>query len=118
MSASSSFGDGACFPDNGEQAEPQTERPRMKKLLGYAAALLSMSLITPAVMAQRPLGIDVSSYQGSGINWGSVYSDGVRCAFAKCTEGYDFFVDPDYGGNMSRGRSAGVQMGAYHFAHP
>src|SRR5579884_4253147 len=95
-----------------------TERPRMNKLLGYSAALLSVSLVTPSVMAQRPLGVDVSSYQGSGINWSSVYANGCRFAFAKCTEGYNYFIDPDYGGNMSRGKGAGVQMGAYHFAHP
>jgi len=62
------------------------------------------------------LGIDVSSYQGY-ITWSSVYGDGVRFAFARCTEG-TASNDSDYAGNNSRGKSAGLQMGAYHFAYP
>ena len=79
---------------------------------------VTASLATTTVMAQRPLGVDVSSFQGSGINWTTVRSQGVQFAFAKCTEGYNFFIDSTYAGNMSRGKAAGVQMGAYHFAHP
>jgi lysozyme len=62
------------------------------------------------------LGIDVSSYQGS-INWTSVFGDGVRFAFAKSSEGTTF-RDADFAGNMTRGKAAGIQMGAYHFPHP
>jgi len=61
------------------------------------------------------LGVDVSHYDGS-INWTSVYGDGVRYAFAKATENNNF-IDADFSGNMSRGKAAGVKMGAYHFAH-
>ena len=67
-------------------------------------------------MAQRPLGIDVSAYQGS-INWSSVHADGVIFAFAKATEG-TYLQDADYHGNMSNGKSAGVLMGAYDFLRP
>lgn len=61
-------------------------------------------------------GIDVSSYQGY-ITWSSVYANGARFAFAKATEGTSW-SDADYSGNMSRGKGASMQMGAYHFAHP
>jgi lysozyme len=62
------------------------------------------------------LGIDVSSYQGF-VTWSSVYGDGVRFAFARASEG-TASNDSDFGGNMSRGKGAGVQMGGYHFAYP
>ena len=61
-------------------------------------------------------GIDVSNYQGY-VTWSSVYGDGARFAYAKATEGTSF-TDADYSGNMSRGKTQGLQMGAYHFAHP
>jgi len=86
----------------------------MKKLL--VAALVTASLAATTVMAQRPLGIDVSSYQGS-INWSTVYSQGVRFAYAKATEG-EYFQDSTYNNNMNNGKNAGVQMGAYDFTRP
>ena len=63
------------------------------------------------------MGIDVSAYQGGSINWSSVYSDGVRFAFARATTGYDYSEDSTYPNNMTRGKAAGVLMGAYHFSH-
>jgi lysozyme len=81
------------------------------------AATLGLTVGAGQALAQRPLGIDVSEYQGS-INWSSVYSDGVRFAFAKATEGYDYYQDPDFKANMANGKAAGVLMGAYHFSHP
>jgi lysozyme len=60
-------------------------------------------------------GIDVSSYQGY-VTWTGVYGDGARFAFAKATEG-TATSDSDFSGNMSRGKGAGMQMGAYHFAY-
>src|SRR3569833_1765340 len=62
------------------------------------------------------LGIDVSSYQGY-ITWNRVYGDGVRFAIAKATEGTSW-TDADFAGNMSRGKTQGLKMGAYHFCHP
>ena len=87
----------------------------MKKLIGYAAVLLTATLATTA-MAQRPLGIDVSSYQGS-INWSTAHSQGVKFAYAKATEG-EYFEDGTSHNNMVNGKAAGVQMGAYDFARP
>jgi len=88
----------------------------MKKLMQCAAVLLTASLATTSLMAQRPLGIDVSSFQGS-INWSSVHSDGVKWAYAKATEG-EYYHDADFHNNMVNGKAAGVQMGAYDFCRP
>ena len=38
------------------------------------------------IFAQRPLGVDVSSYQGSSINWTNVKGSGVSFAWAKATD--------------------------------
>ncbi|HEX3799898.1 MAG TPA: GH25 family lysozyme [Verrucomicrobiae bacterium] len=74
-------------------------------------------------MAQRPLGIDVSSFQGSAqtpatnINWPQVKSAGISFAWAKATEGLTV-NDADFSYNIVNARGAGVLIGAYHFAHP
>ncbi len=88
-------------------------------MLRIAVILLGLQLMigTGRLMAQRPLGIDVSSYQGSGVNWSSVKSSGVTFAWAKATEGtYD--DDADFVVNENNGKAAGVIMGAYHFCRP
>lgn len=69
-----------------------------------------------SAVSARPLGIDVSSYQGS-INWTNVRSDGIRFAFAKATEG-NYYQDSKFKSNMTNGKAAGLQMGAYDFARP
>ncbi|HZQ48326.1 MAG TPA: GH25 family lysozyme, partial [Verrucomicrobiae bacterium] len=73
-------------------------------------------------LAQRPLGIDVSKYQGSGntngvtnIVWPSVKSDGITFAFARSTEGINY-SDPDFPSNITNAKAAGVVIGSYHFA--
>src|SRR5437868_4938696 len=72
---------------------------------------------TATVKAQRPLGIDVSSYQGGSINWTSVKNSGIVFAWAKATEGMGV-NDADFTINENNGKAAGVIMGAYHYAHP
>ena len=73
-------------------------------------------------LAQRPLGIDVSSYQGGSINWTSVKSSGITFAWAKAAEATpsDGYIDPDadFTVNMQNAKAAGVPIGAYYFAHP
>jgi lysozyme len=97
----------------------KTKAKSMKKIKFLAAALV---LFLGATMAHANntthslLGVDVSSYQGS-IGWGSVYGDGVRWAYAKATESTGY-TDAYFSGNMNNGKANGVQMGAYHFAHP
>ncbi len=67
-------------------------------------------------MAQRPLGVDVSSYQGV-INWSNANRSGVSFAWAKATEGATLH-DADFTLNEANAAGAGVYIGAYHFAHP
>jgi lysozyme len=90
----------------------------IEKTLGVVTAVLFLG--AAGVRANNTthslLGVDVSSYQGS-IAWGSVYADGVRFAFAKATESTGY-TDAYFSGNMSNGKANGLQMGAYHFAHP
>src|SRR5436305_11355084 len=82
---------------------------------GFAAALTLGLIVQPA--HARPLGIDVSSYQGSGVNWSSVKASGRTFAWAKATEGVTI-NDSTFAGNENNGKAAGLIMGAYHFAHP
>lgn len=83
---------------------------------GIIAATLATALVCQRARANNLFGIDVSSYQGS-INWSSVKANGANYAFAKATEG-NYYKDPDFRANMSNGKNAGLQMGAYHFARP
>src|ERR1019366_9113294 len=82
-----------------------------------AAIVIGLGIVVgPGQVIARPLGIDVSSYQGS-INWSSVKNSGMTFAGAKATEG-TFYIDAYFTGNENNGKAAGVYMGAYHFAHP
>src|SRR5579872_6589077 len=90
--------------------------PPVLPLMAMAAALV-LAFAPDRALAQRPLGVDVSSYQGGGINWGSVKGSGISFAWAKATEGtYD--DDADFVVNENNGKGAGVVMGAYHFNRP
>ena len=87
--------------------------------------ILALAIGCDTANAQnRPMGIDVSSYQGSSdslgatnINWALVKSDGIAFAWAKATEGTGY-IDPDFAYNMNNAVANGVLIGAYHFAHP
>jgi len=87
----------------------------MNKPLNCAAALVSAALAaTSAKAADRILGIDVSSGQGT-INWTDVAANGVTFAFVHATTG-DGYTDPDFTNNIVNGKAAGLQMGAYEFS--
>jgi GH25 family lysozyme M1 (1,4-beta-N-acetylmuramidase) len=92
-----------------------------KRFLFQSVGAIILGLVLASgsgqVMAQRPLGVDVSNHQGSGINWASVKSAGYTFAWAKATEGLNF-TDADFPINEANAKSAGVLIGAYHFAHP
>ena len=79
-------------------------------------ALLLFLLTGFSIQAQNVLGIDISHHQGD-INWTLVANDGKVFAFVKATEGFTY-DDPLFIANMNNGTSAGVVMGAYHFARP
>src|SRR5436305_4379901 len=76
------------------------------------AAIVALICCTTHADA-RPLGVDVSSFQGS-VTWSSVKAAGVTYAWAKATEGVTL-NDSTFTGNENNGKSAGLYMGAYHF---
>src|ERR1051325_11412360 len=82
--------------------------------LSLALILLGAAVPLPRLMAARPLGIDVSHWQGN-ITWPSVAGAGISFAWAKATEGTDY-QDAYFIGNQNNGKAAGVLMGAYHYA--
>jgi len=79
-------------------------------------AVLAITFGAGRALAERPIGIDVSSYQGT-INWATVKSYGITFGWAKATEGStNYYHDAYFSGNESGARNAGVLIGAYHFA--
>ena len=89
------------------------------RLPHYAAAICVLTSGS-IYAATRSVGIDVSSFQGT-VNWSAVKSDGIDFAWAKATEGsasYVNYTDAYLNANMAGANSAGVLIGAYHFAHP
>jgi lysozyme len=87
----------------------------MNKSLNCAVALVSAALAaTSAHAADRILGIDVSSGQGS-INWADVYANGVTFAYIHAVTGAGS-VDPDFTNNILNAKAAGLQAGAYQFS--
>ncbi|EEF62266.1 glycoside hydrolase family 25 protein [Pedosphaera parvula] len=84
--------------------------------VAISGAVLALAFVPGRALAQRPVGVDVSSYQGS-INWTSVRNSGITYAWAKATEGVTV-NDGYFVGNENNGKAAGVYMGAYHFARP
>ncbi|HSY77003.1 MAG TPA: GH25 family lysozyme, partial [Bacteroidia bacterium] len=86
----------------------------MKKQL---LAISVFTVVCAGINAQTILGIDVSQYQGT-ITWSSVkVTSAKEFAWAKATEGTTI-TDPDFATNETNGKTAGVVMGAYHFADP
>jgi len=91
------------------------------RLLLVGLALLVVGLTCPgSALAQRPLGIDVSDYQGTSVNWTSVKNSGRVFAWTKATEGASgqYVSQASFTINENNGKAAGVYMGAYHYCHP
>jgi GH25 family lysozyme M1 (1,4-beta-N-acetylmuramidase) len=106
-------------PGNTYSAAKLTRRDRFQHkpiLTGMASLALLAAADTQTSMAQRPVGIDVSSIQGDP-NWSSIKSAGISFAWAQATEGTGI-INSDFPYNESNGKAAGVLMGAYHFAYP
>ncbi|HXU76504.1 MAG TPA: GH25 family lysozyme [Methylomirabilota bacterium] len=80
-----------------------------------AAGLATLLGVNPA-LAQRPLGTDVSHYQGS-INWTTVKNGGMKFAWTKATESTGY-TDPYFVINQNNARAVGIPIGGYHFARP
>jgi GH25 family lysozyme M1 (1,4-beta-N-acetylmuramidase) len=98
-------------------------------LLGRLVALagLTLALWAPAAFAQRPLGIDVSYWQGNltQANWNSIHNAGKAFAIVRAThytssgETYAHGdPDPYFASNMVYAHNAGMLAGAYNFARP
>jgi GH25 family lysozyme M1 (1,4-beta-N-acetylmuramidase) len=87
-----------------------------RRLLPVIVLELGMVAGPGHALAQRPLGIDVSSYQ-TCVDWVSAKSSGRTFAWAKSDEG-TYYPDPYFSMNMTNAQAAGVLIGAYHFARP
>ncbi len=94
----------------------RTKTPAFQKMAVITASL-ALTLGAGRALAQRPLGVDVSDIQGSGINWSSVKAAGYSFSWAKATEGTGYIAS-SFVPNENNGKAAGVLMGAYDFARP
>jgi GH25 family lysozyme M1 (1,4-beta-N-acetylmuramidase) len=83
-----------------------------------STALVALALLSApkTLLAQRPLGTDVSGYQTS-INWATVKNAGVAFAWSKATEGTGY-VNPYFVSQENGAKGVGIYIGAYHFARP
>jgi GH25 family lysozyme M1 (1,4-beta-N-acetylmuramidase) len=84
-------------------------------MLRHLTVVSALLLVCGQTLAQRPLGIDVSAHEGSGIDWTSVKNAGYVFAWAKASEGYGY-QDADFTINAANAQAAGVLLGAYHYA--
>src|ERR1041384_5425764 len=84
--------------------------------LALVATASSLFLCPGPAQAQRPLGIDVSHWQGT-ITWSSVKNSGIAFAFCKATDNTSY-TDPTFTANIVNAKAACVYIGPYHFAHP
>jgi GH25 family lysozyme M1 (1,4-beta-N-acetylmuramidase) len=89
---------------------------KIRRIAGTIMSAAALTIAAHTALAQRPLGVDVSSYQGHP-NWTTIRNSGIQFAWAKATEGTGV-IDADFTYNMPNGKAAGVYMGGYHFAHP
>lgn len=84
------------------------------------ATAITLTLGTSTARAQRPLGLDVSAWQGdiSQDCWNQIYNLGYRFAFIRVTHYGVANGDPDdeYIDNLTRARAAGLIVGTYHYA--
>jgi GH25 family lysozyme M1 (1,4-beta-N-acetylmuramidase) len=82
------------------------------------AALSFVGQPTPTLAPAGPTirGVDVSHYQRT-IDWPALYAGGYRFAYVKASEGRGR-PDPTYRRNARAARTAGLAVGAYHFARP
>ncbi len=70
----------------------------------------------PAGTQGLPLGLDVSSWQGT-VNWSVVSNNGAKFGYIKATEGVAY-KNPNYTSQYNGSKAAGLIRGAYHFALP
>lgn len=90
----------------------KANRARWTKVLAFSISLLSL-----AAFAAKPLGTDVSGYQPSNIDWLHCKTNGVAFAYVKATEGTGY-VNPNMVGQITGATSLGIPVGLYHYARP
>ena len=78
---------------------------RLFRVLFAAFAASATLLLAAPAFAQRPLGTDVSHYQGT-INWTTVKNGGITFAWAKATESTGY-TDPYFTINQNGARGVG-----------
>ncbi|MEU3985007.1 lysozyme [Streptomyces sp. NPDC026672] len=66
--------------------------------------------------AAQTEGVDVSGHQGA-VAWPTLWSSGVRWAYAKATEG-TYYTNPSFAQQYNGSYDIGMIRGAYHFATP
>ena len=87
---------------------------------------LALAAATQTAVGGRPLaatapassvqGTDVSSLNGTSINWADV-AGSERFVSVKATEG-NYYTDPDYQGDVAAAAAAGLYVMPYVFANP
>ncbi len=88
----------------------------------FVTAVLAAAVVLcagSAALATRPLGFDLSVWDGdvTPAQWAQLYNAGYAFCFTKATQGTTI-TDSTFVNNMNRGRAAGILMGCYHFADP
>jgi autotransporter-associated beta strand protein len=97
----------------------------LMKLSGFLPDCIALFVICLGIVRSeerasaqtRPMGTDVSSYQGGSLNWTTIKNDGISFAWTKATEG-TYYQDADFAINEAHAKAAGIPIGAYHFARP
>ncbi len=82
----------------------------------YAAGALFRSTSSGATATSSAFGIDVSRWNGR-IDFAKVRASGRTFVLVKATEGR-LYTDDAYARNRAAAMSAGLVVGAYHYAHP
>ncbi|MEE2521401.1 GH25 family lysozyme [Pseudarthrobacter sp. J75] len=85
---------------------------------GGLLSTLSGSLVPgqPAGTAGKPMGIDVSGWQGN-VDWKTVKANGAVFAYVKASEG-PWTLNDYFSQQYNGAANAGLIRGAYHFARP
>src|SRR5258707_10255155 len=83
---------------------PSGTRPAARPSFIWIALVvvaLELAVLPERALGQRPVGVDVSTFQGS-INWASVKASGITFASARATEGTGYIYDT-FNNNETKG---------------
>ncbi len=88
--------------------------------LVVAQAVVVITMCAGPACAQHLLGIDTSSAANASAPsqsaWNTVFSEGYRFAIPRA--GHGLAADTQFSSNISRGTTAGLLVGSYHFVTP